>query len=341
MRHNDEVIDWANRDLDNAECRNRRNRHSPIRPRNLDADFVLNYNGQDVFATPSANLAAVFQMLEGLQETPEIVKTRARLHVATTQAHQLREDNLAYRAQSSHHSTRPHGDDGEVNQGDLRLQLNQQDMRQRINNRHHQRDAAEQERCRQYDEEHGDFDIDYQNRGRGGDNRPRRPRRDNDPGNDLDVFSAFSRRLRAIHWPATFKPTGIEKYDGESDPMTWLRTYSIAVPAALGDNNIMAVYFPVMMGPQALNWLEALPAGSINSWQDLCSTLIQYYQASCPGPKTRWDPASVVQQPNESLRDYIKRYFANRNTITEADDRDVIHYFNEGLHNIELCRKMF
>ena len=48
-----------------------------------------------------------------------------------------------------------------------------------------------------------------------------------------------------------------------------------------------------------------------------------------------------MQQPDESLRDYIKRYFANRNTITEADDRDVIHYFNEGLHNIEFWRKMF
>src|SRR6185312_11637414 len=86
MRRNDGAIDRANRDLENAERRNRRNRHSPIRPRNLDADFVLNYNGQDVFATPSANLAAVFQVLEGLQETPEIVKAHARLHVAATQA---------------------------------------------------------------------------------------------------------------------------------------------------------------------------------------------------------------------------------------------------------------
>jgi hypothetical protein len=45
MRRNDEAIDRANRDLENAECRNPRNRHSLIRPRNLDADFVLNYNG--------------------------------------------------------------------------------------------------------------------------------------------------------------------------------------------------------------------------------------------------------------------------------------------------------
>ena len=60
MRRNDDVIDRANRDLENAERRNPRNQRSPIRPRNLDADFVLNYNGQDVFATPLANLTAVF-----------------------------------------------------------------------------------------------------------------------------------------------------------------------------------------------------------------------------------------------------------------------------------------
>ena len=75
-------------------------------------------------------------------------------------------------------------------------------------------------------------------------------------------------------------------YDGESDPKTWLRTYSIAVRATCSDNDIMAAYFPVMMGRHALNWLEALLAGSINSWQDLCSAFIQHYQASCPGPKT-------------------------------------------------------
>jgi hypothetical protein len=54
----------------------------------------------------------------------------------------------------------------------------------------------------------------------------------------------------------------------------WLRTYSIAIRAVCGDNDIMAAYFPVMMGRHTLNWLEALLAGSINSWQDLCSAFI-------------------------------------------------------------------
>jgi len=60
MRRNDEAIDWANRDQENTDRRNPRNRRSSIWARNLDADFVLDYNSQDVFATPSANLTAVF-----------------------------------------------------------------------------------------------------------------------------------------------------------------------------------------------------------------------------------------------------------------------------------------
>jgi hypothetical protein len=103
----------------------------------------------------------------------------------------------------------------------------------------------------------------------------------------------------------------------------------------------MAAYFPVMMSRQVLNWLESLPAGSINSRQDLCTAFVQYYQAASLGPKTRWDLGSVTQLPSESLRDYIKRYCAHRNTITEVDDRDVIYHFYQGLHSIELWRKMF
>jgi hypothetical protein len=103
----------------------------------------------------------------------------------------------------------------------------------------------------------------------------------------------------------------------------------------------MANYFPVMMTHQALNWLERVQPDSINSCQDLCTAFINRFQASCPSPKTRWDLGSVTQRPHGSLRDYTKGYFADRNTITEVDDRDIIHNFHQGLHSIELWRKMF
>ena len=55
----------------------------------------------------------------------------------------------------------------------------------------------------------------------------------------------------------------------------WMCIYSVAVQAANDDNDIMAAYFLVMMSRQALNWLEALLAGSINYRQDLCNAFVQ------------------------------------------------------------------
>ena len=100
-RTNEDVIMQAEEDLENAKrCNPRvgRRRPSPPKPRNLKNEFVLDYDGHHVFATPSANMAAVLQVFEGLPQTPEIEKARARLHIAATQAQDLRKEYSNYRA---------------------------------------------------------------------------------------------------------------------------------------------------------------------------------------------------------------------------------------------------
>jgi len=117
-RANEALIQQAEDDLDNDECCNpkvARRRPSLPRPRNLENEFVLDYDGHQVFATPSANMAAVLQVFEGLPQTPEIAKARACLHVAATQAQGLRREYSNRRAQSSsNRSVRPHHCDEEV-----------------------------------------------------------------------------------------------------------------------------------------------------------------------------------------------------------------------------------
>jgi hypothetical protein len=71
--------------------------------------------------------------------------------------------------------------------------------------------------------------------------------------------------------------SGIDKFDSDSNPKMWLCTYSITVHAANGNNNITVAYFPVMMSHQALNLLEGLRPGSINSWQDLCTAFVNHF----------------------------------------------------------------
>jgi hypothetical protein len=38
----------------------------------------------------------------------------------------------------------------------------------------------------------------------------------------MDGVAAFTSDLRRVDWPAGFKPTGIEKYDGTTNPESWL-----------------------------------------------------------------------------------------------------------------------
>jgi hypothetical protein len=38
-------------------------------------------------------------------------------------------------------------------------------------------------------------------------------------------IKAFHHNLRKVHWPVNFKPIGIDKYDGSTNPTEWLQVY--------------------------------------------------------------------------------------------------------------------
>jgi hypothetical protein len=47
------------------------------------------------------------------------------------------------------------------------------------------------------------------------------------------------------------KPSGIEKYDGSTNPAEWLEVYQLAMEAAGGDLYIMVNYLPVCLSSLA------------------------------------------------------------------------------------------
>ena len=108
-----------------------------------------------------------------------------------------------------------------------------------------------------------------------------------------------------MNWPAGFKPTGIEKYDGTTNPESWLTVYGLAIHAAGGDSKAMANYLPVALADSARSWLHGLPLGMIGSWAELRDHFIANFQGTFERPGTQFDLYNVVQKSGESLRDYI------------------------------------
>jgi hypothetical protein len=47
--------------------------------------------------------------------------------------------------------------------------------------------------------------------------------------------------LGRVHWLINFKPIGIVKYDGSTNPAEWLKVYQLAIKAAGGDSYIVSI----------------------------------------------------------------------------------------------------
>nr|AAT77321.1 putative polyprotein [Oryza sativa Japonica Group]AAV31327.1 putative polyprotein [Oryza sativa Japonica Group] len=144
---------------------------------------------------------------------------------------------------------------------------------------------------------------------------------------DVDGVAAFTSDLRRVDWPAGFKPTGIEKYDGTTNPESWLTIYGLAICAAGGDSKAMANYLPVVLADSARSWLHGLPCGTIGSW------------GTFERPGTQFDLYNVVQKCGESLRDYIRRFSEQRNKISDITDDVIIAAFTKGIRHDDLVGK--
>ena len=94
------------------------------------------------------------------------------------------------------------------------------------------------------------------------------------------------------------------------------------------------------MGENIRAWLEFLPADSIGSWSDLWKVFIGNFQGTYVRPGNSWDLKNCKQEPGESLRDYIRRFSKQCNSILGIVDADVIGAFLSETHYKTLVHKL-
>jgi hypothetical protein len=80
-------------------------------------------------------------------------------------------------------------------------------------------------------------------------------------GRNAGGVKAFFHDLKRVRWPLNFKPSGIKKYDGSTNPAEWLEMYLLSIKATGGDSYVMTNYLPVYLSSSARTWLLGLPAG--------------------------------------------------------------------------------
>jgi len=75
--------------------------------------------------------------------------------------------------------------------------------------------------------------------------------------------------LREVIWSHNFKLEKLKKYDGKENPENWITLHEIAVRSAIGDEHMMANYFPVVLDQASHQWLLDLPENQFDTWGEL------------------------------------------------------------------------
>jgi hypothetical protein len=166
---------------------------------------------------------------------------------------------------------------------------------------------------------------------------PRRGRRydsreDRSPTPEPPGIRVFSREIRMTSFPQCFcQPTSIDKYTGETDPRVWLNDYRLVCQlGGATTDEVIIRNLSLHLADSARTWLGHLPPSQIHNWDDLVRTFMGIFQGTYVCPGNSWDLQECTQKPDESLRDFIRRFSKRCTELPSVAQSDIVHAFLEG-----------
>jgi len=96
------------------------------------------------------------------------------------------------------------------------------------------------------------------------------------------------------------------------------------------DDAVIIHNLPLHLEDSTRTWLEHLPANQIRDWDDLVKIFVGNFQGTYVRLGNSWDLRGCQQKPNESLRDYIRRFSKQCTELPSVTDVDDINAFLQG-----------
>ena len=96
----------------------------------------------------------------------------------------------------------------------------------------------------------------------------------------------------------------------------------------------------MFLSDSARAWLEHLPTSQIHDWRDLVRVFVGNFQGTYVRPGNSWDLKSCRQAPDESLRDFIRRFSKKCTELPSVGDSEIIQAFLSGTTCRDLVREL-
>ncbi|XP_021815823.1 uncharacterized protein LOC110758310 [Prunus avium] len=120
-------------------------------------------------------------------------------------------------------------------------------------------------------------------------------------------------------------------FNGDSDPESCLKHFKSVMILHKADNALMCKVFVMTLRGAAQDWFHTLPSGSISSFKELAYVFAKEYTSYRTIKKNPDHLFNIRKKSDESLRDYIKRFKAEKANIVGCDDQIASSAFKKGL----------
>ncbi|GKU90781.1 hypothetical protein SLEP1_g4734 [Rubroshorea leprosula] len=109
-------------------------------------------------------------------------------------------------------------------------------------------------------------------------------------------------------YPAGFKISQLETYDGTKDPNDHLHAFYSCMQAQNASDALMCKIFPSTLRGNARTWYYSLPPRSISSYSEMTSTFATKFSSRRLIRKTTFELMRAKQRDGESLKNYMSRF---------------------------------
>ncbi|CAL8992737.1 unnamed protein product, partial [Prunus brigantina] len=158
---------------------------------------------------------------------------------------------------------------------------------------------------------------------------------------DQAISTPFTPEIEQAAPPKRFSTPSFTHFKGDSDPESHLKHFKSVMILHKADDALMCKAFAMTLRGAAQDWFHTLPSGSINSFKELAYVFTKEYTSYRTIKKNPDHLFNLCKKPDESIRDYIKRFKAEKANIVGCDDQIASSAFKKGLPTEhELCREL-
>ncbi|PIN07760.1 hypothetical protein CDL12_19678 [Handroanthus impetiginosus] len=142
---------------------------------------------------------------------------------------------------------------------------------------------------------------------------------------------AFDEHILAEPIPGNYRPPGIPKYHGTTDPALHLRRFQTVALLYQYSDKLKCRVFANTFGEDAQLWFNQLPPRCIHSFSQFRDLFMHQFNSSKRFRKISFTLYNVRQGDDELLRDYVRRFTAVVLEVPGAHKEVLVNSFVNGL----------